>query len=219
MEAALRLIRKSEELKAIIYTGPSMNPTLKNLDKLFYAPYKNSILKPGDIVVFFDRDQNLKIIHRVISVNGMGIVTRGDNNSQADASIHHPDQIIGRIIYGERHNRKMRIYNGIPGTAQAACARWIRKIKKSLCIILKPPYYLLAGKLKLPLSEKVLTFQRPEGKELQLVMGKVVVARQLPGEGWQIRPPFRLFLDESSLPSEADRLSGIKRNGISPNRD
>ncbi len=195
---------ESEELKAIIYTGPSMNPTLQNLDKLFYAPYKNSKIKRGDVVVFFDREKRLKVIHRVKCADSRCIATKGDNNSKADTLILHPDQIIGRIIYGERHNKKIRIYNGFPGTIQATRVRWIREIKKVLCIILKPAYYLLSGKLNLPIKKRVLTFQRPEGKELQLVIGKVMVARQLPGEEWWIRPPFRLFLDESSLPMEAD---------------
>jgi hypothetical protein len=214
---ALRLKRGSEELKTIIYTGPSMNPTLKNLDKLFYAPCENSKIKRGDIVVFLNQDQNLKIIHRVIRANHMGIVTQGDNNSKADASVLRPDQIIGRIIYGERHNRKIRIYNGLPGTMQAARIRGIREIKECLFTFLKLPYHLLAGKFRLPLKTKVLVFQRPEGKEIQLVISKVVVARQLPGKDWKIRPPFRLFLDESSLSLASERLSAIKKkNGFLP---
>jgi hypothetical protein len=215
------LKRESEGLKAIIYTGPSMNPTLKNLDKLFYDTYKDSKIKRGDIVVFLNQDQNLKIIHRVIRANHMGIVTQGDNNSQADASILHPNQIIGRIIYGERHNRKIRIYNGFPGTMQAARIRGIREIKESLFTFLEPPYHLLAGRFRLPLRTRVLVFQRPEGKEVQLLISRIVVARQLPGKGWKIRPPFRLFLDERSLKlkSESERLSAIKKNGFLPKRE
>jgi signal peptidase I len=198
------LKKNSGELKAIIYTGPSMNPTLKNLDKLFYAPYKDSIIKRGDIVVFFDPEKRIKVIHRVKYADSRGIITIGDNNSKPDTSILHPDQIIGQIIYGERYDSKIRIYNGFPGIVQAMHVRLIKKIRKYLHIILKPPYYLLSGKLKLPLRKRVLTFQRPEGKELQLVIGNMVVARRIPGDDWQIRPPFRLFIDEDSLPREGD---------------
>ena len=185
-----------------------MNPTLQNLDKLFYAPCNGEPIKRGDIVVFFEPERSVKVIHRVKRSDRQGIVTMGDNNSQADASILHPDQIMGRIIYGERDNKRIRIYNGYLGAVQAAKVGWIRETKKNLCIILKQPYYFLSGKLKLPAKKKVLTFQRPEGKEIQIVISGLVVARKLPGEGWQIRPPFRLFLDESSLPTEADAFVG-----------
>jgi signal peptidase I len=198
------LSQNSKDARFIIYTGPSMNPTLQNLDKLFYAPCNGESIKRGDIVVFFDPKRSVKVIHRVKRSDSQGIVTMGDNNSQADASILHPDQIMGRIIYAERNNKRMRIYNGYLGAVQAAKVRRIRETKENLCIIMKQPYYFLSGKLKLPVKKKVLTFQRPEGKELQIVIGSVVAARKLPGEGWQIHPPFRLFLDESSLPTEAD---------------
>jgi hypothetical protein len=191
--------RGSEEPKIIIYTGPSMNPTLQNLDKLFYAPYKNSKIKRGDIVVFLDREKNIKVIHRVKIADSKGIVTMGDNNPKADSHIHRSDEILGRVIYGIRGNRKIRIYNALPGTMQAEYIRLMKKINNVLCNILKPPYYLFSGKFRLPMRKKVMVLQRSNGKELYLAIGKVVIARQRPGEKWQIRPPFKLFLDESSL--------------------
>jgi signal peptidase I len=198
------LKNRSEELKAIIYTGPSMNPTLQNLDRLLYDSSKNSKVKRGDIVVFFDQEKRVKVIHRVKQADNRGIVTMGDNNSIADASILHPNQIIGRVIYGERKNRKMKIYNGFSGTIQVHYVRWIRDAKKAMYTILKPPYYLSSGKFKLPIKKRILTFEHPNGKEIQIALGKIVVARQLPGEGWRIRPPFRLFLDEKSLSEDAE---------------
>jgi signal peptidase I len=202
------LSQNSKDVNVIIYTGPSMNPTLQNLDKLFYAPYEGKSIKRGDIVVFFDPKRSRKVIHRVKRSDRQGILTKGDNNSQADASILHSDQIMGRIIYGERGNKKIRIYSGCLGVVQAAKVGWIREAKKNLYIILKLPYYFISEKLKLPAKKKVLIFQRPEGKEIQIMIGSMVVARKLAGEGWQIRPPFRLFLDESSLPTEADAFVG-----------
>jgi signal peptidase I len=203
--------KESENLKAIVYTGPSMNPTFQNLDRLFYAPYKNSKIKRGDIIVFLDREKRGKVIHRIKCVNTRGIVTMGDNNSQPDPSILTSDQVIGRIICGKRRNETIRIHNGFLGTIQATNVRWIREMKNALYIILKPPYYYLSGKLKLPIRKRVLEFQGPEGKELQLVVGRVMIARLLPGERWQIRVPFRLFLDESDLPIEADANTSHKK--------
>jgi len=195
-------MKESEDLKAIIYTGPSMNPTLQNLDKLFHTPYKDSKINIGDIVVFLDTKRKIKVIHRVKSADSRGIETMGDNNSHPDPMLLRPDQIIGRIIYGERNNKNIRIFNGSLGNIQAILIRWKRSLNKYLYNILKSPYYLLSGKLNLPVRKKMLIFQRAKGKELQIVIGRVVIARQLPGEEWQVRPPFRMFLDKSILHTE-----------------
>jgi hypothetical protein len=49
------------------------------------------------------------------------------------------------------------------------------------------------------------------GKELQLLMGRRVIGRWLPGMSrWHIRRPFRLFVDEASLPENPARGSVVR---------
>jgi len=44
-------------------------------------------------------------------------------------------------------------------------------------------------------------FNRSDGVEFQLLMAGHVIGRLIPGKGeWFIRRPFRLFVDEASLP-------------------
>jgi hypothetical protein len=51
------------------------------------------------------------------------------------------------------------------------------------------------------IKTKVISFDRAEGTELQLLLGRRVIGRWLPGmTQWLIRRPFRLFVDEGSLP-------------------
>jgi signal peptidase I len=48
---------------------------------------------------------------------------------------------------------------------------------------------------------RVISLERKEGKELQLLLGRTVVGRLLPNhDRWLIRRPFRLFIDETTLP-------------------
>jgi hypothetical protein len=194
------------DLKTIVYTGPSMNPTLQNLDKLFYAPYGDSGVNLGDVIVFRDPERKIKVIHRVVSRTPQGIVTMGDNNSKVDPHILGPDQILGRVICGRRGDDRINVFGGPLGTIQAARVRSFNKLHQTLCLILKPPYRLLSGCIRLPVKKRVIAFQRPEGKELQLLVGGVMVGRLRPGGQWHIRPPLRLFLDESSLPLDADSI-------------
>ena len=50
---------------------------------------------------------------------------------------------------------------------------------------------------------RVLSFKRPQGRELQLLMGQRVIGRRLPGKDrWHIRRPFRLIVDEATLPRD-----------------
>ena len=51
------------------------------------------------------------------------------------------------------------------------------------------------------IQPQVYTFQTNEGLEMQLFLGKTPIGRRVAGQQtWQIRRPFRLIIDESSLP-------------------
>jgi len=57
---------------------------------------------------------------------------------------------------------------------------------------------------------RVISFNRDAGTELQLVMGRRVIGRWLEGKsGWNIRRPFRLFVDEAALPENKEEVSGV----------
>jgi hypothetical protein len=51
---------------------------------------------------------------------------------------------------------------------------------------------------------RILTFDRPGGRELHLFMGRRLIGRRPAGKAsWLIKPPYRLFVEEFDLP-EAD---------------
>lgn len=63
----------------------SMEPTISaNSTIIFDQDYKYSDLKVDDIIVYYNDETNMYIIHRIIDSTDDGFITKGDNNSIAD---------------------------------------------------------------------------------------------------------------------------------------
>jgi len=194
-------------LKSIIYTGPSMNPTLKDGDGLHLIPYHGRKIRLGDVVVFLSPEKDRKITHRVISIYGQGIRTQGDNNNQVDSGILKPEHILGRVVYAQRRNRMIRVYGGVMGQLYALMIKEMHIIDSWISSLFRPIYYRLArsGIFKrwalIQERTRIISYVRPGGTERQLLLGRRVIGQLLPRKDrWQIRRPFRLFIDEESLP-------------------
>lgn len=184
-----------------------MKPILKSGDRLQIVPYDGLKIRQGDVIFFTHPEDGTKIVHRVVSVDSQGIRTRGDHCSHVDSWALSPDHVIGRVVYAQRGNRRRRIFGGTIGRIFAGAVRAIHLIDRAVCFLLRPTYDWLirmgffrrwmSGKMKM----RVLFFKRPYGTELQLLMGRRVIGRWLPGRTrWHIRRPFRLFVDEAELP-------------------
>jgi hypothetical protein len=193
--------------KSISYTGPSMNPTLKFPEKLQVVPYKGRKIKRGDVVVFISPENHRMVVHRVISVDDKGLRTRGDHNRDSDPWILGPEHIVGRVVSTQLGNRRRTISGGTRGRLYTSRLKAIRLIDSKICALLGPAYHRLAGAgllrrcLPRRVQTRVLSLHRPVGTELQLLMGRRVIGRLSPGRNeWEIRPPFRLLVDEAKLP-------------------
>ena len=195
------------ELNNITYIGPSMNPTLKSGDRLCVSPCDGQRIQRGDVVVLISPEDGSRVVHRVVSSNPSGIRTRGDNNNQCDPWVLSPDNIVGCVVSLRRGNRRLRVFGGLLGHFYAIVIRAINIIDLNLTPLLRPFYQRLARAgvcrrwLPRRMRPRVISFNRDEGTELQLVMGQRVIGRWLEGKsGWNIRRPFRLFVDEETLP-------------------
>lgn len=198
---------KQMEQKHINYIGPSMNPLLLNGDGLHIVPYKDRAIRPGDVAVFIPPGGETKIVHRVVSVDVKGIRTRGDNATTVDPWILSPDNIQGRVTYIQRKSGRRSIAGGFGGQLVAYSFRCTRLFDTVMSFLLRPFYHRLSRLASLRkilhgiLKPRVLSFGRPEGIELQLVVGHWLIGRRLPGkEHWEIKRPFRLCVDEALLP-------------------
>lgn len=195
------------EQKYINYIGPSMNPLLVNGDGLHIVPYNDRAIRPGDVVVFIPTGTEKKIVHRVVSVDAQGIRTRGDNANTVDPWVLAPDNILGRVTYIQRKNERRPIFGGFKGRMVAHSFRCRRLFDAVVSLLLRPFYHRLSRSTLLRktlhglLKPRVLFFRRIEGMELHLVVGHWLIGRRLPGKNhWEIRRPFRLFVNEALLP-------------------
>lgn len=197
---------------SLFYKGLSMNPLLTTPDLLYVKPYRETEVCRGDVVVFRSPDGDFKVVHRVVCVNVEGVRTKGDSNSHIDSWVLKPEDIIGRVERIERAGRTWRIFGGRLGRAQAGAVKAARLIDTGACAVLRPLYARLARSrvLKRWLAERSLTrvisISRPEGIELQLLLGKRVIGRRPAGRRyWHIRRPFLFVVDEDTLPHIPER--------------
>ena len=126
----------------------------------------------------------------------------GDNNPRPDSWLLRPDQIVGSVAYGYRGRRRFRVLGGPAGLAQMFQVRLKHLTIKAAYPILSTIYhnFLISSLVILLIRPRPVAFKRPNGTELHLLARGRVIGRRLPGQKWQIKSPFRFFLDESSLP-------------------
>jgi signal peptidase I len=194
--------------------GPSMRPTLRAGDALWVVPYDGNRIRRGDVIVFCpppgaEPEVGPHVVHRVVSTEAPGIRTRGDNNRGPDPWVLRVDDVLGRVAAVRKGSKWVRVQGGLWGTAWARTLAVLRGLDRGASRVLHPAYRWLARAgvlcawLPQRLRPQVLSFERPGGVERLLLLGGRVIGRRPPAaDQWQIRRPFRLFVDESSLPEE-----------------
>jgi hypothetical protein len=207
---------ESQNLKPLNYIGPSMNPIFKPGDRLQIIPYNGQEIRRGDVIVFISPEDDSKVVHRVISLNSNGLKTQGDNCNSEDDWVLSREEILGRVVSVQRGDRRLRVFGGLWGHLLAVSIRVAKSIDSNLTSLLRPFYQRLARAgifrrwLPSQMRPRVVSFNRDSGTELQLVMGRRVIGRWLEGKsGWNIRRPFRLFVDEASLPENSAKGSVV----------
>ena len=208
---------KTSELKAMNYIGTSMNPTLKPGVRLDVRAFHGKKIRRGDVIVFISPEDGSKVVHRVSSIDSNGIKTQGDNCNSEDDWVLSREHILGRVVSVQRGNRRLRVFGSLLGHSLAVTIRATKSIDSNLTSLLRPFYQRLvrtgAFRRWLPsrMKPRVISFNRDAGAELQLVMGRRVIGRWLEGKsGWNIRRPYRLFVDEESLPENKAEVSGVR---------
>jgi len=198
-----------EPTRKLLYTGPSMNPALKEPDMIYVTQYHGRKIRRGDVVVFQIPGSTRKAIHRVIEVSESGITTRGDRNPVADPYLLRPEDIIGVVRYIRRGKKLKRIFGGRLGHIHGSINRigLFRSLDRNISILLYPVYNYFSRSRALKklllhrFTPRIFSFNTPEGTEFQLFLGRYAAGHRPAGQRkWVIRRPFRLFVDESTLP-------------------
>lgn len=187
-----------------------MEPTLKPGDSIRVVPYRERTVAPGDVIVFKPTGSRTIVCHRVLSIDSGGCIrTRGDNNEQPDPWIITFDTVLGEVRYAVRDKHIRRIFGGMLGRVVGITTGFRRMFRSRFWSMLRPYYRSAAGSslfrwIGFRIPTRVVRFSRADGEqELQLFMGRRMVGRLLSAEGgWLIKAPFRLFVDEGSLPGK-----------------
>ncbi len=191
----------------IHYNGNSMSPTLRPGDMVSVGLYEDRRIGVGDVIAFCDPYSGKLTVHRIISIDPEGLRTKGDNNRAADHWVLGANEIMGRVVSVQRGEKRIRIYGGLPGRTYVLGLAAVKLINITFSSVLRPAYRWLASRGTLRhffspwIPIRVSHFKRLDGVELQLRWGKRTIGRLLPGqERWYIRRPFKLFVNEASLP-------------------
>jgi len=199
---------EEKNINAIFCRGESMQPLFRQGDRICFVPCRVEELRQGDVIIFVPPGQKERVVHRVVSKGPEGIRTRGDANPCADAWELRQEDILGRAASRVRNGRVSAVAVGFAGRLLSACILSLRKMDHLASYVLHPCYRSLAraGLVRAfvphALRPKVITFERDGAREMQLVLGRRIIGRCAPGEArWRIRRPFRLIVEEESLPA------------------
>jgi hypothetical protein len=194
----------------VLSRGLSMQPTLMEPDLLEIHPYGERPVRRGDVVCYRRSESRPVIVHRVVRVTPQGIRTRGDNNPEEDSPFLQPADICGRVVAVWRRQRRWRVAAGWPGQVAGWKARVARLLRRLAGALLADLYRALSRSgvvyrlTPARLRPRVVCFLAPHGTFLKLLLGKWAVGQyDFRERRWRIRPPFRLFVNETALPQFA----------------
>ncbi|CAK0745063.1 signal peptidase I [Gammaproteobacteria bacterium] len=192
------------------YTGPSMNPTLREPEMMEVVPYDNRPLRVGDVIFFVPPQNEQPVVHRIVRVIPAGISTRGDNNVEEDRFLLQPPDIKGQVVAVWRGQKRREIAGGLPGQWISRWRHWLRIPDNGVSYLLHPLYSalsrrgLIAKWLPTPFRPRIIVFQTQGQDQYRLLLGKHIIGRyDEEKRQWQIQRPFRLLVDERALPKSA----------------
>lgn len=188
------------------YAGPSMNPTLRQGDMLEVLPHEGRPVRAGDVIIFRSPGRGY-VVHRIVALSEAGAYTRGDNNSAADSYIVQPGDIVGRVVAACRGASRRAVAGGLRGQVRGGLLLLIRAVRGYVFFVLRRPYHRIARtgivQKLLPKSwrPRCIEAVMPQCRQLHLVIrGKVVGSFDNRRKTWRIAKPYRIFVDEASLP-------------------
>lgn len=213
----------------VVYSGSSMNPTLRAPDLLDIVPYLGEKPAVGDIICFSPARDKKNIVHRIIRITGSGIQTQGDNNFLPDPDLVQEDQIIGRVIHATRAKHYRKIACGSLGRFTGWRMRTrksvlndifkILRLAKPALVLTRAISRLLPGRWK----PRIILFSSRDIRIMRLFFGEFVAGEFNTIRGkWTIRFPFQILVDEIALPAveppEPLQLQDIPRKRLNSSR-
>ena len=189
------------------HIGPSMNPTLTAQDLLEIRPYTQERPKVGDIVFFQPPQNDQFVVHRITAVRLNRIHTKGDNNGHIDPWILKAGDISGQVVAAQRGEVRRKITGGFIGRLTGLTCLIRRKSSHLFVKLFRPVYWsfssggFLHWLIPVRFKPQVAAFRSDANESYKILLGSRIIGSY--DESllqWQIRRPYRLFVDESTLP-------------------
>ncbi len=191
--------------------GPSMYPTLKPGDGIEIYPYKTpSETRVGDVIVFPHPNGTVDVVHRIIKIRRDGVITRGDNNNKIDPYSVRFDDITGKVIAVKRRTRRITI----KGAKAGFFIHKLMLFRKYARLCALGPIRFVSNRIAASgmfnlfhsvLDLKIVQIKRNQEQQRILVSGNRAIGKQISGSGeWQIRFPYKLFVNKDRLLKEKD---------------
>jgi signal peptidase len=196
-----------ENIFSCAHSGTSMNPTLSSVDLLEIEPYRHKKPRTGDVILFVPPNENYYVVHRIIRATSNGYRTRGDNCSCFDEWVLKTEHILGQVIGAQKDSCHRKVIGGFQGKLFSIYCRVQKYVLILLTKNLGPVYRSLCTDgflnrlIPFRLQPQVASFKTGSNDSHKLLLGKRVIGSY--NESllkWQIKRPYRLFVNESSLP-------------------
>ena len=198
------------------YIGGSMLPTFREGDELLVIPLGEAFPRRGDVIAFNLPGEDRTIVHRVEAVSDGSIRTRGDASGSPDPWVLQMANIRGRVEFFRSDRGWRRARTGRAGRVVAGTVAIRRGIRALATPALDPVYRALGSsrllkRLGQAFPTQLICYQRSPGPEYQLRLFGLTIGRCLPGrKRWRIRTPFRLVVDEQSLPTSSGQMKSME---------
>lgn len=210
----------SNKKNIMIYYGKSMTPLFSGGDILHILPCECSDLKAGDVIVFSTPSNQTFIAHRIFSIGKEGIKTKGDNSKSPDIWVLNSNNIIGKVSHIQKDNKLRKVYGGLAGRTYYVFNKLFMAVKNISFLALRPVYNGISEKglcsffslnkssidrrgFRGLLTARLLVVKKNNEKELQLLIGRYLIGRLRNDRNkWEIKRPFRVFINEKTLPIE-----------------
>jgi signal peptidase len=200
-----------------VYRGISMNPSFIEPEMIAVIPYKDSMIRKGDVICYKTDANEDVIVHRIIDIKGLRVKTKGDNNAAPDLYTIEKKDIIGRVYESRREGRLRTIHGGAMGIVVMLLARMRKPAVIFTIGMLHGVYRSISrtGIMRKLLPENkqidVAVFERKNIKYPKIVFsGRTIGTYNLKEKRWDIKRPYRIFVDEAMLP-DFKRSSRIKK--------
>jgi hypothetical protein len=190
----------------LAFRGTSMSPVLQEGDLLAVEKYGNRRPRPGDVVLFLSEGSKEMTVHRISRIDSGQIHTRGDRSPGEDPWHLRPENIMGRVVFAWRGGKMRRISGGVPGRLDQFFSRCGHTLTRNIPLPLirfyrSAPAKSLCRLLPRGLAPRAVRCCSQDAVYVYLLMGKMTVgAYDMKRHTWAIRKPFRLLVDEASLP-------------------